>query len=172
MLDRPERLLLRAVHARREAWASQTRTGRVRTTPLGDAWPSPAERRKWVAAGRPSLAAPERGSSKLHPNGAFYLGNERMSEAQMRAFDRSGAELFRQLRDGIGKGQGPSLYGEVLVQINDALRNQPAPPKLRAALLRALAFVPGIHYAPARGTGSAARASRSRAWRTGPATSC
>jgi hypothetical protein len=133
--------------SRRESWASQNRRGEVRTTILGVSWPSPAEHRKWVAAGRPRVsAAPRTGVMHAAPNHAFYIGNQRYSAAQMRDFDLSGAELFRQLRDGLQKGQGPSPDGELFVQINDALRDQPASPKLRAALLRALALVPGIAF--------------------------
>jgi hypothetical protein len=49
-------------------------------------------------------------------------------------------------RDGVVPGQGRSRYGEVFTQIADMLREQVAPPRLRAALYRALKYVPGVHY--------------------------
>jgi hypothetical protein len=131
---------------RREAWLGQGRRGQERTTVLGHRWPSAAERAKWVAAGRPRLAGLRDGTFGLGAQRGYYLGNERLSYAQMRDFDQDGAALFRRLRDGVSKGQGPSRYGEVFTQIGDALREQVAPPRLRAALYRALKHVPGVRY--------------------------
>jgi hypothetical protein len=42
------------------------------------------------------------------------------------------------------RGQSPD--GEVFVEIADALREAPQPPRLRAALYRALALVPGVQF--------------------------
>ncbi|HMJ36847.1 MAG TPA: CU044_5270 family protein [Baekduia sp.] len=131
---------------RRAAWISQQRTGQTRTTVLGHRWPSPQERQKWIRLGRPSLTRATAQTFRLAPNHAYYLGNERLSYTKMRTFDQSGPALFRRLRDGVSHGQGSSLYGEVFTQIGDALREQPAPPKLRAALYRALKLVPGVRY--------------------------
>jgi hypothetical protein len=134
--------------SRRESWISEERRGQVRTKALGVTWPSAAERRKWVAAGRPSLALATAGSgtTKASPNHAFYLGNERLSAAQMRDFAQSGAQLYRRVHDGVTEGQGPSRDGETFVQLNDALRGLPTSPRLRAALFRAFAFVPRIGF--------------------------
>ncbi len=133
---------------RREAWVSERRRGSETTRVLGHRWPSAAEQRKWVAAGRPSVAGQSQGTFRLSPNRAFYLGNERLSGEDMRAFDAQGDALFRRLRDGVAPGQGSSPAGEVFTQIGDALREQPAPPKLRAALYRALKDVPGVRFTP------------------------
>ncbi|HET6506652.1 MAG TPA: CU044_5270 family protein [Baekduia sp.] len=132
--------------SRREAWISQTRRGEIRTVGLGVSWPSPAERRKWIAAGRPRLAAPGDGVTHAHPDGVYHVGDRRYSAQQMRDFDGSGAQLFRQVRDGLRPGQGPSPDGEVFVLLDDALRDQPLAPRMRAAVLRALALVPGIGF--------------------------
>jgi hypothetical protein len=133
---------------RREAWVGEQRRGSETTRVTGHRWPSATERRKWVAAGRPPVDRGRDGTFGLGPNHAFYLGNERLTGRKMRAFDEDGAALFRRLRDGVSNGQGPSLYGEVFTQIGDALREQPAPPKLRAALYRALKYVPGVRFVP------------------------
>ena len=88
-------------HQRREAWVSERRRGSETTRVVGHRWPSAAERRKWVAAGRPSVASQIQGTFRLSPNHAFHLGNERLSGGQMRAFDAEGAALFRRLREGV-----------------------------------------------------------------------
>jgi hypothetical protein len=144
-----DRMLCLLATRRREAWLSERRAGQIREHLLGTRWPSAAERRKWVAAGRPDMHAGGGRPSvpdTLAPLRSIQLGNRQLSFAQLRAFDESGATLFRLLRDGVSPGQGPSLYGEVFTQIADALREQVAPPKLRAALYRALKYVPGVHY--------------------------
>jgi hypothetical protein len=133
---------------RREVWLSERLTGSLRERLLATRWPSAAERGKWVAAGKPPLQNGRR-SDTAEPLPALrhvYLGNRRLTFAQLRAFDEDGATLFRQLRDGVSPGQGPSLDGEVFTQIADMLREQVAPPTLRAALYRALKYVPGVHY--------------------------
>jgi hypothetical protein len=115
------------VPQRREIWLSESRPGRVRNLPV-----RAAERNQALDAPLP----PER----------FRLGNETMSYAQVLAYDPAPAALFARLRDGVGRGQGPSLYGEVYTQIGDTLREQATPPRLRAALYRALKLVPGVRY--------------------------
>jgi hypothetical protein len=130
----------------RQAWVSATRRGQSRTTVLGQRWPSPQERQKWVRLGRPRLASMPAGTFALAPNHGSYLGNERLSSSELRRFDQPGPALYRRLRDGVKRGQGTSRSGEVFTEIGDALREQAAPPKLRAALYRALKLVPGVRY--------------------------
>ncbi|HEY4096198.1 MAG TPA: CU044_5270 family protein [Baekduia sp.] len=130
----------------RQAWVSATRRGQSRTTVLGHRWPSPRERQKWVRLGSPRLATMPAGTFALAPDHGAYLGNERLSSTQLRRFDQTGPALYRRLRDGVKHGQGTSRSGEVFTEIGDALREQPAPPKLRAALYRALKLVPGVRY--------------------------
>jgi hypothetical protein len=142
----------------REAWVGERRRGSETTRVTGHRWPSAAERRTWVAAGRPSLAGLRAGTFALAPHRGYYLGNERLTNARMRAFDQDGAALYRRLRDGVGPSQGSSRLGEVFTQIGDALREQPAPPKLRAALYRALKYVPGVRFVPRTRDGLGRRA--------------
>jgi hypothetical protein len=130
----------------REAWTSLLRDGRETTQVSKTSWPSERERQKWIAAGRPPLDQGRDGTMGLHHNGHYFLGNEKLSYRQMRDFDLSGDALYRRLTDRYIKGQGGSLHAEVFTWIGDALREQPAPPRLRAALYRALKHVPGLTY--------------------------
>jgi hypothetical protein len=132
----------------REAWTSLLRDGRFRTHVTARAWPSEAERRAWVAAGRPAIPGTRDEDMGLHHNGHYFLGNDRFSFTQLRDFDLSGAALFRRLRDGWIKGQGGTRDAEIFTWISDALRLQPTPPRVRAALYRALTYVPGLTYDP------------------------
>jgi hypothetical protein len=129
----------------REAWLSERQPGVVRTVAGPTTFPSARARAAWVRAGRPALPVlqPGGGSMPLGPT-RYMLGNESLTTAQMLAFDATGAQLYQRLRHGVAPGQGPSVDGEVFNQITDALREQAAPPRLRAALYRALAYVPGI----------------------------
>jgi hypothetical protein len=73
----------------------------------------------------------------------YYIGDERFTSAQLRAFDPSPQALYDRLRARVaGRGQSPN--GEVFVEIADALRESPQTPQLRATLYRALALVPGV----------------------------
>jgi hypothetical protein len=132
----------------RESWSSLLRDGRFTTHVTGRSWPSETERREWVAAGRPSIPGTRDETMGLHHNGHYFLGNGRLSYRALRDFDLSGAALFRRLRDGWITGQGGSRDAEIFTWVGDALRTQPTTPRLRAALYRALTYVPGLTYAP------------------------
>jgi hypothetical protein len=96
----------------------------------------------WVAAGRPDLASSV-GDIHMGPVHRCYLGTERLTSEQLRAYDPTPQELFDRLRGHVGDaGQSPD--GEVFVEIADALREAPQTPRLRATLYRALALVPGV----------------------------
>ncbi len=106
-------------------WLSLTRPGRIET---GTTSPSGERAEVPDATGR------------LH----IFIGNERFSAAELAAFDPTPRELYRRLRNGVSPGQGSSPEAEVFVQIVDALRDTPLPPRLRATFLRALAEIPGL----------------------------
>jgi hypothetical protein len=133
------------VTSRREAWISERRRGRVLSHGIGVRWPSPAARRRWVAAGKPGVNGGYDMDVPL-PGERFHLGNATLTYDEVLSYRPTPAGLYGMLRAGIRPGQGPSRDGELYTLIGDALREQPAPPHLRAALYRALKLVPGVTY--------------------------
>jgi hypothetical protein len=106
-------------------WESITRTGRIDT------------------GSRPPAAGV---AGALPPTGRYFIGNERFSHDELAAFDPTPHELYRRLLRDISPGQGSSPEAEVFVELVDALRDVPLPPRLRATFLRALADVPGLQF--------------------------
>lgn len=133
--------------SRREVWGSVARRGEIRTTHLGVSWPSEDERRDWVKAGRPRLPTTGIGVTDVPARRVYDLGPQLLSTKQVRDFEESGADLYRRLYDPEVKRIGASeAADEVWVWISATLAREPTTPKLRAALLRALALVPGIRF--------------------------
>ena len=106
--------------------------------------------RRWESLTRPGLIetgsrrTPFGGVIPKTPTGHYFIGNERFSHAQLASFDPDPRELYRRLLDGVARGQGSSPVAEVFVQLVDALRDVPLPPRLRATFLRSLAEIPGL----------------------------
>jgi len=106
--------------------------------------------RRWESLTRPGLI--DTGSRQ--PNGPgvlpkpaaghYLVGNERFSHDQLASFDPGPQELYRRLLAGVSPGQGSSPDAEVFVQLVDALRDVPLPPRLRATFLRTLAEIPAL----------------------------
>ncbi|MET0602928.1 MAG: CU044_5270 family protein, partial [Baekduia sp.] len=130
----------------REAWISLGRRGGERTIATKQRFPSAAARAAWVKAGRFEIGGWHSKRMMSLGKTAYYLGNERLSYVQLLAFNQSGPVLYQRLRDHYIKGQGGGIDDEVFTQIGDALREQASPPRLRAALYRALKEVPGVRY--------------------------
>jgi hypothetical protein len=130
---------------RREIWLSVERSGLLREREVGrPRWLTPRDRQNWIAAGRPDVG--DGGGSDAMQMPAihtYYLGEERFTTAQLRAYDATPDELYARLRANVGD-RGQSREGEVFVEIADALRESPQTPRLRAILYRALALVPGV----------------------------
>lgn len=70
-----------------------------------------------------------------------FLGNERVTRAELLRLRLTGAELHARLRAGVQAGQGHGIEDEVFVQLTDALRDGPKPPALRAAIAAAFPLV-------------------------------
>jgi hypothetical protein len=106
--------------------------------------------RRWESLNRPGLIetgsrqAPFGGVIPKTPTGHYAIGNERFTHAQLTRFDPDPTDLYRRLLDGVARGQGSSPVAEVFVQLVDALRDVPLPPRLRATFLRTLAEIPGL----------------------------
>jgi hypothetical protein len=128
-----------------ENWLSANHPGQQVTGPTHTRWPTPRAEQAWIAAGRPELnGAP--GAPAPLDRATFSLGNEQLSYDQVRDFDQSAEALYQRLRDHYEKGQGGNIDNELFTNVGDALRDQAAPPKLRAALYRVLALIPGVQY--------------------------
>ena len=106
------------------SWLSQTRPGRVES-----GGPAPPD---------------------LLPRLLVFIGNERFSHDELERFDPTPRELYERLLRGVSPGQGSSPQAEVFVQLVDALRQVPLPPRLRATFLRALAEIPGLRLTGAK----------------------
>jgi hypothetical protein len=130
----------------REAWISLGRRGGERTISTKQRFPSAAARAAWVRAGRFDLGLSDGKSMTSLGKTDYYLGNERLSYLQLLAFNQSGHALYQRLRAHYQKGQGGGIDAEIFTQVGDALREQASPPRLRAALYRALKEVPGVRY--------------------------
>jgi len=109
------------------------------------------DRRAWTSLERPGRLLQRRSdginmtpTDVLGPLGGYHVGNERLSRVKLLAFPTDPEAIIARLRDGYVAGQGGSLYAELYVQIGDALREQPAPPALRAGFYGALARIPGV----------------------------
>jgi hypothetical protein len=130
----------------REAWISLGRRGGEQTIGTTQRFPSAAARNAWIKAGRFDLGSSDGKSMMALDKTAYYLGNERLSYVQLLAFDQSGPALYQRLRAHYQEGQGGGIDDEIFTQVGDALREQASPPRLRAALYRALKEVPGVRY--------------------------
>jgi hypothetical protein len=130
---------------RREIWLSVAREGLLHQEQVGaPRWLTPRDRQNWIAAGRPDESG-QAGSDEMPMEaiGRYYVGDEKLTSAQLRDYDPTPHQLFDRLRTRVGD-RGQSRDGEVFVEIADALREAPQTPRLRATLYRALALVPGV----------------------------
>jgi hypothetical protein len=127
------------VTSEEQVWVSADRTGRVRSRVVSLRFSDPAARRLWVRDGRPSFAPPA-GSGRVAPVGRdlYQLGNITLTRRQLLQTTTNPRRLYDKLYAAGGSA------GEVFTEVTDTLRDRPAPPRLRAALFRVLALVPGI----------------------------
>jgi hypothetical protein len=95
----------------------------------------PADRKKWVDAGRPPLSDPGHHDSRFGPG--------ELSIEDFGRFSTDPDELYGQLEE-LARERGNSFEGEMLVIVGDMLRSFTAPPELRAALLRVAARIPSV----------------------------
>ncbi len=130
----------------REAWISLGHRGGERTIATKQRFPSAAARAAWIKAGRVAFSPPGGRSMMAIGKSAYYLGNERLSYVQLLAFNQSGPVLYQRLRAHYIDGQNGDIDDAIFAQVSDALREQASPPRLRAALYRALKEVPGVRY--------------------------
>jgi hypothetical protein len=122
-----------------EAW-SATRVGETDSRVISITFPTAAARRRWEALGRPDLRPGIPGEVKIAPFAGVPLGRNRtLTLRQLVRLPQNPRALYKQLFAG-------STAAEALDQVSSSLDLYPMPSRLRAAIYRALALVPGIHY--------------------------
>jgi hypothetical protein len=144
-IDQADTLPTALVTKDRSIWTSVDRSGRLEERILATKFATEAERQKWQRAGRPTLGATpatERPIS-IGPSERYRLGTIELTREEMLAFPTDPRTIFDRLHGRVG-GRGHSPEGEVFTELGDALRESPAPARLRAALYRTLALVPGV----------------------------
>jgi RNA polymerase sigma-70 factor (ECF subfamily) len=140
----------------REDWYATDGYRGVRTHSAGPLeFPTPRDRARWEAAGRPEVSLgrdgqafgdrPRPGSPRAER--PFNLADEDLSYADLQALPRDPGDLYERLRAAARDcGCGPSVEAETFNIVADLLRDAPITNDLRAALLRAAALVPGIEF--------------------------
>jgi hypothetical protein len=132
----------------REDWVAADGTRRSVIRPAGPLrFPGPRDRRRWEAAGSPELSG--RGVQdyrfRAPKKGPFYFADQPMSYADLLGLPRDAEALYGRIRSAAVECEcGPSVDRESFVIVGDMLRDNPIPDDLRAAFLRAAAFIPGI----------------------------
>ncbi|RKQ88341.1 hypothetical protein C8N24_6383 [Solirubrobacter pauli] len=133
------------VESEREIWSSLERPGRLvaRVVERRPLTPADADRVQG-----PDVAVPggDGRGGRLGAQHHYLIGGEKLSRAELLAFPTDPQAVYERLRAHIGQG-GHSPEGQVFDAIATALREQPAPPALRAALYGALALTPGVTLA-------------------------
>jgi hypothetical protein len=134
----------------RETWVGRDGSGRFVTRGRAIVFPGPRDRTRWIAAGRPSFAAPSNASdaalAESYSNNGFAAGSRSLSYDQLAALPTDGQAMYRRLIELAGTG-GSSPDAEAFVIIGDLLRSAPVPGNVRAGLYRAAAYIKGIHFA-------------------------
>lgn len=129
-----------------ESWSARDASGRQRGRPVGrPSFPSDRDRERWIAAGRPSQAIPHTDAPVKRQRDPWYLGDHPMSYRELLALPTDPEALRSHIRDAAGDS-GSSPDAQTFTLIADTLRHNPVPARLRAALYRAMALVPGVVF--------------------------
>jgi hypothetical protein len=119
----------------REIWIAPDGSGRLRVKSGEPTFFGPEDEAEWEAAGRPQLNSPGISDNSYGPGGLSYT--------DFSGYSTDTDDLYDQIRER-AEGYGPSTDAEMLVLVGDLLREQLAPPDLRAALFRVAARIPGV----------------------------
>jgi hypothetical protein len=133
----------------REEWTASDGTRRWTTRQAGPLrFPSARDRARWEADGRPDLAPPP---SEDRIRTSFHVGTSTYSYRQLLGLPHDPERLYERLRDAAVQCRcGNGVDDQSFVVAVELLRTTPLPTDLRAAILRAMARIPGIeqHTAP------------------------
>ncbi|MCW3014214.1 MAG: hypothetical protein JWO02_1306 [Solirubrobacterales bacterium] len=130
----------------RETWTDRDGNGRYRSTSTGQPeFLGPRDRQRWKRSGSPQLSG--RGPGQIETqairSSGFTAGASTLTYEQLSDLPTEGNKMYSELRRLAGDS-GPSPDEEVFTIIGDLLRNDPVPPRVRAALYRAVAYIKGI----------------------------
>jgi hypothetical protein len=127
----------------REQWTAADGTRRWTTRPVGSVrFPSAQDRQRWEADGRPSLVA---APSVDHTRNGFIIGPQEYSYRQLLALPRDPHALYTRFHDAaVACRCGNGVDDQTFVVAIELLRDAPVPADLRAAILQAMALIPGI----------------------------
>ena len=127
----------------REEWTAADGSRRWTTRQTGPLrLPSARDRARWEADGRPDLLpAPSEDRTRT----GFSLGVRKQSYRQLLDLPRDPRLLYERFRDAAVECRcGNGIDDQTFVIATELLRSTPLPTGLRAAILRAIALVPGI----------------------------
>jgi hypothetical protein len=143
-VDGPEGTWSIVQPAETESWSARDASGRQIGRPHGrPSFPTPRDRERWIAAGRPAQGVPRTDQRVPAQANPWYLNDRAMSYRELLALPTDPAALRAHIREAAGDS-GSSPDAETFTLIADMLRDNPVPSRLRAALYRALALVPGV----------------------------
>jgi hypothetical protein len=127
----------------REEWVAADGTRRWTTRQAGPLrFPSAGDRDRWEADGRPDLL-PAPSEDRTHTG--FYIGPTKQSYRQLLALPRDPRILYERFHDAAVECRcGNGVDDQTFVVAIEFLRGTPLPTDLRAAILRAMALIPGI----------------------------
>jgi hypothetical protein len=124
----------------REAWLAPNGSGYLHERWDDPRFPTAADRKGWIAAGRPQVTAPE-DSAKLPPPDPPTPRTQLPTDPDA---------LYATLHDR-AVDHGNSTDAEMFTLVGDALRESGASPELRASLYEVAARIPGVErVGPAR----------------------
>jgi hypothetical protein len=125
----------------RQSWIGADGSGRIVETNVDPTFPTPRDRARWAADGRPSLAEPAADQA---------YGPRGLSDGPGVNLDKlpTNVAQLTQLITGRKVEGGPAGTVEDFVQVGDLLRATSAPPALRAALFQVAAHLPGVRVLP------------------------
>ena len=127
----------------REEWTAADGSRRWTTRQTGPLrFPSARDRERWEAEGRPDLMPPP---SEDRTRTGFHVGPTKHSYRQLLGLPRDPQILYERFRDAaVACRCGNGVDDQTFVVATDLLRGAPLPTDLRAAILRAIALIPGI----------------------------
>lgn len=122
----------------REIWVAPDGSGRLREEARDPRFFGPADRQRWIDAGRPEL-------DEGVEDDRYEAGE--LSYEDFEGLPTEDDALYSEIQTR-AEGAGPGLEPEMFTVVGDLLRETAAPPELRAALFRVLGRIPSVEVDP------------------------